>query len=284
MTDPFDDPTGRWGLIFHGSGLYRPAHTRQEWAQLAHAIRAADRLSGDMAARRGDHLWCQMAADTYAQLYDTDAYRQMRAGDEPRWHADKEIIRAWLDAPVVPAADAPATMLDAHGWQSAFSQEHPCDPAEVTIMVDLAQDAGVVGAPHHKLSVVRWVEHGVTRNDAFLILLWPPHGPARGSSPVDLDLLVQPHPTPADTIVGLLQATAEVANTLLDADPDPDASRRAAAALVDARARLSSPRHVTGRRLGNPARVFPPLRAAQPTPAIDDRPGRAAPPRPHPHR
>jgi hypothetical protein len=33
MSDPFERPTDQWGLVFYSSGLYRRAHTRQEWAQ-----------------------------------------------------------------------------------------------------------------------------------------------------------------------------------------------------------------------------------------------------------
>jgi len=42
MSDPFERPTDQWGLIFYSSGLYRRAHTRQEWAQIADTIAAAD--------------------------------------------------------------------------------------------------------------------------------------------------------------------------------------------------------------------------------------------------
>jgi len=220
MTDPFDDPTGRWGLIFHGSGMYRRSHTRQEWAQIADAIRTADLLRA--GTTRGDAAWCEVAADTYTRLHDAGAYAHLSPGDQPRWHADEHLIRAWLGAPVVPAGDEPATMLDAHGWQYSFDSGRTPDPADLTILVDLAQEAGVVGAPRHKVSLLRWVDGGVTGDDSFLILLWPPDGPARGSSPVGLDRLVPPPASSiVDRIVGVLHAVAAVANGLLAAGTDP---------------------------------------------------------------
>src|SRR4030095_16147815 len=81
MTDPFDDPTGRWGLIFHGSGMYRRSHPRQEWAQISDAIRTADLLRA--GTTRGDAAWCHLAADTYTRLHDAGAYAHLRPGDQP---------------------------------------------------------------------------------------------------------------------------------------------------------------------------------------------------------
>ena len=283
MTDPFDDPTGRWGLIFHGGGMYRRARSRPEWAQIADAIASADRLRADMVGSRGDEAWCQVAVDTYTRLHDAGAYAHLRPGDKPRWHADEHLVRAWLNAPVVPAGDEAATMLDAHGWQYTFDPAHPPDPADLTIMVDLAQDAGVVGALNHKVSLLRWVAGGVTRNDAFLVLLWPPDGPARGSSAVGVDQLITPGQAPADTIVGSLQAIAQVTNRLLDASTEPDTSRRPDSHHEDPNEPPPLPEHVQGRRIGNPARVFPPLRLVHPALATADPPSQPS-PRPHPHR
>ena len=215
MTDPYDGPTGRWGLIFHGSGLYRHAHTRQEWAQIVDAIRTADLLRSD--GIRGDDAWCQTAVDTYTRLHDAGAYAHLRPGDAPRWHADEHLVRAWLGAPVVPASDESTTMLDAHGWQDTFDPQRAPDPADLTILVGVAQDAGVVGAPLHKVSLLRWVQDGVFRDDAFVVVLWPPDGPARASAAVGLHELLPASSSAVDRIVGVLSTVATVAGALMSA-------------------------------------------------------------------
>ena len=50
MSDLFDSPADRWGLIFYSSGLYRRAHTRQEWAHITHAHRPSIRAPRGRAA------------------------------------------------------------------------------------------------------------------------------------------------------------------------------------------------------------------------------------------
>jgi hypothetical protein len=284
MTAPFDDPTGHWGVIFHGTGMHRRARTRQEWAQIADAIATADLLRADAVGTRGDEAWCQIAVDTYSRLHDAGAYWHLRPGDQDLWHADEQLVRAWLDAPIVPAGDEPATILDANGWRSTFDPGHKPDPASLTILVDLAQDAGVAGAPRHRVTLLSWVERGITRNDTFLVLLWPPDGPAQGSSAVGLRDLIKPGDAPADVIVGFLQAVAQVTNGLLNMTTEPDVALRADGRHVDPAAPPPLPEHVQGRRLGNPARVFPPLRVGHPAPVGSDPPSQPPPPQPHPHR
>ena len=238
MTDPFESPTARWGLIFHGSGMYRRTHTQQEWARIAFAIGGADlRYPGH--ARGGD-AWCRIATVVYEGLQDVP----LRDGSsEPtRWRANPHLIRAWLSAPVVPAGDEPRTTLDANGLADTFDGTHTPDPADLTLLVDLAQDLGVVGAPSHKATLLRTVENGVVRDDAFVVVLWPPHGPARTSTPVDRDTLLPTGTDSVERIVTVLSTVATVANDLIAA---PDTVPR-------------SDTHVT--QPAPPPRPAPPLR------------------------
>jgi hypothetical protein len=146
MSDPFDDPTARWGLIFHSTGMYRRTHSQQEWARIAYAIGSADQRYPGHA--RGSDAWCRIATAVYHGLQDAP----LRNGaDEPtRWRANPHLIRAWLSAPVVPAGDEPRTMLDAHGLADTFDATHTPDPADLTLLVDLAQDVGASARPPTK--------------------------------------------------------------------------------------------------------------------------------------
>jgi hypothetical protein len=220
MSDPFDCPADRWGLIFYGSGLYRRAHTRQEWAQIAEAIRTADLAHHN--GIRGDDAWCTIAVDTFTRLQDAGAYPELQPGDTPRWPADEHLIRSWLGAPIIPADARQDTILTASGWQHALHPRRRIDPADLTLLVDLAQDAGVVGEPQRKVSLLRWVQNGVFSDDSFLVLVWRPGGPALSSGPVPLAQLIGTGPTATDRAVSVLTGVATVANHLLAAaPPDP---------------------------------------------------------------
>jgi hypothetical protein len=220
MSDPFDSPADRWGLIFYGSGLYRRAHTRQEWAQIAEATRTADLVHHK--GIRGDDAWCTIAVDTFTRLDHAGAYRDLEHGDTPRWHADEHLIRAWLGAPIIPAHARQDTILTASGWQHALHPRRRVDPADLTLLVDLAQDAGVVGEPQHEVSLLRWVRDGGFRDDSFLVLVWRPGGPALASGPVPLAQLIGAGGSATDRAVALLSGVATVANRLLAAAaPDP---------------------------------------------------------------
>ena len=161
---------------------------------------------------------------------------------QPRWHADEHLVRAWLGAPVVPASDESTTMLDAQGWQDTFDPQRAPDPADLTILVDVAQDAGVVGAPLHKVSLLRWVQDGVFRDDAFVVVLWPPDGPARASAAVGLDELLPASSSVVDRIVGVLSTVATVAGALMSASDAPRPPP-----TVGGSSRRRPPRHTTVR-------------------------------------
>jgi hypothetical protein len=219
MTDPFDSPTGRWGLIFYGNGLYRRAHTRLEWAQIADAIAAADVRHGD--SMRGGDAWCATAVDTFSMLRDVDAYAQLRSDDHPVWHADERLIRAWLGAPTIPVELPGETVLHEHGWHETLGRDRRVDLADLSMLVDLAQDAGVVGEPLHKVNLLRWVNDGAFSDDSFLVLVWRPDGPALPSAPVGLDQLIGAGGSATDRAVAVLSGVAAVANHLLATAP-PD--------------------------------------------------------------
>lgn len=218
MSDPFSSPTDQWGLIFYSSGLYRRAHTRQEWAQIADAIAAADRHHPD--GIRGGDAWCATAVNAFSMLRDVDAYAQLRTDEHPVWHADERLIRAWLGAPTIPADRPGQTVLHDYGWNHTLDPDRrSVDPADLTMLVDLAQDAGVVGEPQHKVSLLRWVRDGVFSDDSFLVLVWRPDCPALPSDPVNLDHLLGAGQTATDRAVAVLSGVAAVANRLLAAAP-----------------------------------------------------------------
>jgi hypothetical protein len=231
MSDLFDSPADRWGLIFYSTGLYRRAHTRQEWAHITHAIAAADRRH--TTGVRGDDSWCATAVEVYTQLRDADAYPDLRADGPPRWHADEQLIRGWLGAPTIPADGRRHTVLHDHGWNHTLDPNRVIDPADLTLLVDLAQDAGVVGEPFHKVSLLRWVQDGVFSDDSFLVVVWRPDGPALPGGPVRLDELTATGQTPTDRAVAVLAGVASVANRLLAAaEPDRRPARTAATILA----------------------------------------------------
>jgi hypothetical protein len=269
MTDPFDTPTDRWGQIFYGSTMNRPAHTRQEWAQIADAIRAADQIRAGGPGVRRDDAWCSVAVETYRRLNADSAYGHMLPEYTPRWHADADLIRAWLTTPVNVVDDQPATMLDAYGWPM-FDPARTPEPGDVSLLVDVAQAEGVVGAPRHKVSLLSWVENGVFRDDAFLVLAWRPDGPPRTSSAIDMHALLPAAGSAADRIIGLFDGAASVANTLMSAtDADESRPEQTQAAAPGTAGPDTSPNHPRGRPFrvldaGNaagPATSAPTLRA-----------------------
>jgi hypothetical protein len=226
MSDPNERPTDKWGAIFYNSGLYRRAHTRQQWAQIADAIAAADQQTRD--GIRGGDAWCTTAVDTFTMLRDIDAYAQLRTDNHPVWHADERLIRAWLNAPSIPADRPGRTVLHDYGFNHTLDPDRRVDPADLTMLVDLAEDAGVVGEPQHKVSLLRWVRDGLFSTDAFLVLVWRPDGPALPSDPVRLDQLIAAGQSATDRAVAVLSGVATVANRLLAAAP-PDRVPAAAA-------------------------------------------------------
>ena len=275
MSDPFDGPADRWGLIFYNSGLYRRAHTRQEWAQITHAITMADLRHRDGV--RGGDAWCAAAVDVFTQLRDVDAYADLRADGPLHWHADERLIRAWLDAPSIPADGRRHTVLHDHGWNYTLDPSRAIDPADLTILVDLAQDAGVVGEPLHKVSLLRWVQDGVFSDDSFLVLVWRPDGPALPSGPVRLDELTGTSQMATDRAVAVLSSVAGVANRLLAAAaPEPVPVRGGAA-------RRSQPDSVHEQPLRHGGRAFRLITgtAESSPPALPPPPAAPPPPR-HP--
>jgi hypothetical protein len=228
MSDPFDGPADRWGLIFYNSGLYRRAHTRQVWAQIADAIAVADLRHRDGV--RGDDAWCATAVDTLTRLRDADAYADLRADEQRVWHADERLVRAWLGAPSIPGDRRGETVLHDYGWNHTLDPSRVIDPADLSMLVDLAQDAGVVGAPLHKVSLLRWVQDAVFSDNSFLVLVWRPDDPALPSGPVGLDELIATSQSATDRAVAVLSGVATLANRLLaaaasDRIPAPRAKR-----------------------------------------------------------
>ena len=264
-----EDATSRWGLIFHGSGLYRPGnHTRQEWAQIVDAVSTADghqawsdpTMQGP-APTRGDPVWCRVAVDTYDTLHAAGAYWHPRPGDRPECFADEHIIRAWLDAPWVPPGQEPMTMLQATGLDVQFEPDRAPDPTSLIILVDHAQQVGVLGADGCRVGLWRWMEQGEFR-DGYQVTVRPLGGPGWASPRIDPDELHRVGDEPADAVVGVLTGVARVANTLLDThvtatasngdrqvpdrhvDPAPGTRRGPAAAADAAHGRAFPPPHM----------------------------------------
>lgn len=220
------DPTARWADIFHGSGMYVPMHTRPQWGRIDDAIRTADRAWKNQAtmnptrhtppAARGDADWCQIAADTYDRLTASGAYWHLDNDITP-CAADERLIRAWLDAPWVPPADEPKTMAQAQGLDGEFATDRDIDPGSLHMLVDLAQHAGVFGGSRHHVALLRWVENGASREDAFLVAVRPIDGHSTGSPQIGIDELVHDRANPVTTIVGILQGVAQVVNSVIAA-------------------------------------------------------------------
>jgi hypothetical protein len=208
---------------------------------------------------RGDAYWCHVAVDTYRMLDAAGAYWHMTPGERSECYADDDLIRAWLDAPWVPPGDEPQTMLQAGGLDVEFEAGRLPDPASMTILVGLAQDAGVFGIPQHRVNLWRYFGDGTMPAHTFTVTVRPPDGPGWASSFVGADHLLPPTRSPIDAIAGVLQGVAGVANRLLaarDGPPDPVPHQ----ALTQIAEADPLPPGVQGFPVGNPGRTFPPLR------------------------
>jgi hypothetical protein len=286
MSQPdVDEPIDSWGLIFHGSGLYRVAHTRQDWACIADAIATADRRLADAAPAvlgqppfvRGDATWCAHAVDTYQMLTAAGAYWHLRPGDEPDCAADEHLIRAYFAAPWVPPTDPPQTMLDASGWGTSFDPAYPVDPTSPIILASVAQDLGLLGGPDHRVSLWRATDHNGDYIDGFTVTVRASDRTGWASAHLSTQDLMPAGAAPVDAIVAVLTCVAGVANRLL-------ATHRSAATPVaaapdhqrDGPPPNPLPAHVQGYPIGNRSRGFPPLNGA--TPSTPDNRTAAAPP------
>lgn len=278
-----DDPTGRWGLIFHGSGLYTPTHTRADWSRIAEAIKTAD-LAHETTASvhigrpvvRGDAAWCRIAADTFADLAAA-AQLSVPWPDSNVCFVDDAAVRAWLDAPWVPPGDQPQTMAGVVGWDAMFDPRCRPEPASVTDLIEAAQRAGLFGIPHHRIAVWQAPDRGGA--PTFIVTVQPPQGPGWASPPVGRDRLVHNGLAATDVVVDLLVQVAGVANRLLDiGGRAPEAPQHPP---QDHYVPLAQ---VGGGRVGNPGRAFPPLRQVHPIPVTDVRPSRGRDPDSRPPR
>ena len=293
MSQPdLDGPIDRWGLIFHGSGLYRVAHTRHDWACIADAIATADARLADAADAviglppfvRGDETWCTYAADTYQMLTAAGAYWHLRPGDDLFCAADEHLIRAYFAAPWVPPTTPPQTMLDASGWDTSFDPAYPVDPSTPVILVNVAQDLGLLGGPGHRVGLWRATDHTGDYIDGFTVTVRPWDQPGWASRQLSTQDIVPAGAAPVDAIVGVLTRVAGVANTLL-ANHQPATTPRAAVRdrPRDGPPPTPLPAHVDGYPVGDRNRAFPPLRGS--TPSTPDSPTAAAADlAPHRHR
>jgi hypothetical protein len=286
-----DSAIGRWGLIFHGSRTYVPAHTRQEWTWIADAIQVADRVMNDTTngladrvgqqAIRGDDEWCMAAVARYDSVRTASDYWHPDPATPIKCYADEQIIRAWLDAPWAPPGDHPHTMAEARGWDVLFEPDRPLNPLSLTILVDQAQKVGVFGAPNGRAELVHWVENGITRQDAHLVTVGQEVGPQRGSPMVGADRLIHPGRTPVDAMVSALQSVARVVDGLLAARDGHTKTPHATHDLGTG-AEPRSP-GVEGWSVNDRARPFPPLRLDNAASAAPDLPARPH-PAPDPNR
>jgi hypothetical protein len=244
MSEP-DDSLIRWELIFRGTGVSRRGHSRQVWAQICEAVRTADLLrAGEV---RGDAGWCRAAADTYGRLHHSDAYAHLSR--QAGWAVDEHLVRALLDAPPVPPG-AHATILEAYGFDSAFGPTQWTHPVNLTVLVATMQELGIVGVAGQRVSVLRAVENGATRDDLVQVVQWQGSNPPRASDPVAVRDLVPAAGTPADRIVAALQAVAGIAADMAGTDHPPPGQ---------ARHRLTDqplPANVDGHPLGSRGRPF----------------------------
>jgi hypothetical protein len=273
-----DGPIDAWGLIFHGGGLYRVAHTRQDWACIADAIATADRRLDEAAGAligpppfvRGDQTWCSYAVDTYRTLTDAGAYWHLRPGEDLFCAADEHLIRAYFGAPWVPPTTGAHTMLDASGWDTSFDPAYPVDPTSPVILTSIARDLGLLGGPGHRVGLWRATDHKGDFTDAFLVTVRPHDGPGWASPPIPPEDLVPAGVAPVDAIVGVLTRVAAVANALLATHRTATAPAPAPERQRDGPPPAPLPAHVQGYPVGDRRRVFPPLTGA--TPSTPDRP------------
>jgi hypothetical protein len=164
------------------------------------------------------------------------------------------------------------TMAEAQGLDLEFAPGRDLDPASLVILVDEAQRAGVFGAAHHRVGLLRWAEDGAFRDDAFLITVAPFNGPGAGSPPVGIEQLVRDHTSPSGVMIGVLQAVARVVNEVF-ATTSPPATAAAG--------KVTAPRHgehpaPPGPPVSSLPGTFPPLRLVHKPPI--DPPGRPDPP------
>jgi hypothetical protein len=284
MTDPSDTPSGRWGHIFYGTGEYHPSHSRQEWKQIADAIRSADRVHAaatlvvtDPAPVRGDDAWCQIAINMYTWLHSADAHRQS-PDDEPRCFADENLVRAWLDAPWVPPDAEAETVAQMTGYDVQFEQGRLPDPSTITMLVDTAQDAGVFGIPRHRINLWRFFGDGTLPPHTFILTVRPQDGPGVNSSLVGADRLLQIGGEPVTVIADLLRSVADVASEVLSSAGlgNADAARSTHDHDHASEPPPPVPQGVQGWPVGIRGRPFPTLTGEQPASASPS----AAPPSP----
>ena len=286
MSQPnLDGPTDQWGLIFHGSGLYRVAHSRQDWACIADAIATADAhlayaagtVMGAPPFVRGDATWCAYAVDTYTMLSAAGAYWHLRPGDEVFCAADEHIIRAYFGAPWVPPTDPPQIMLDDSGWDTLFDPAYPVDPTSPSILASVAQDMGLLGGPGHRVGLWRATDHNGDYIDGFTVTVMPWDQPGWASPHLSTRDIVSIGAAPIDAIVAVLTRVAAHANRLLAAYRSATTSVAAAPERQrDGPPPAPLPAHVDGYPIGDRRRAFPPLNGVQPS--TPDNPTAAATP------
>jgi hypothetical protein len=271
-----DDPVERWSLIFHSNHRERPAHSRQEWRHIADAIHTADAALRDTIGdgaphRRGDRAWCHIAATAYTQSRDSDTVAPTTT-TQPTCHLDEDVIQTWLNAPWVPTDDDAATMAEVTGLTDTFGPDYPPDPASVDILVNQAQDMGLLGLPEHRISLWRQFGDGTLPPLTFQVSVRSPDGFRISAGPIGAEQLLDPAGSAADVIVGVLRGVAQTVNDLLARTADPDTNpQQKADRTTDPPPRLD-PR-VDGHTVGRRGRAFPPLRV---TSTGDTNPARAS--------
>jgi hypothetical protein len=264
-----EDPTSRWGLIFHGSGQYTPTHTRDDWWRIVDAIRFADlahqrRTAAHIGrpAVRGDSAWCRIAADRWTESSASGDPSRLRT-DPVGCLVEEPVVRAWLDAPWVPPGDRPQTVAQVEGWVEAFDPRHVPDPAAIADLVDQAQHVGVFGIRAHRIAL--WHRPGNGSEPTFVVTVAPPDGPGWASPPLARDRLVHTGQPSVDSIVGLFYEVAGIANRLL---ANGGRARDVTSVHHEHADTPALPAHIDGWPVGNPMRAFPPLRQVHAQPSI----------------
>jgi hypothetical protein len=143
----------------------------------------------------------------------------MAAADTTRRTAGRSgrrsLVRAWLDAPWVPPGDEAETVAQMTGYDIQFEQGRLPDPADITMLVGAAQDAGVFGIPDHRINLWRYFGDGTFPAHRFTVTVRPPDGPGITSSLIRGDQLVQVGREPVAVIADVLASVAAVANDML---------------------------------------------------------------------
>ncbi len=269
--DPESEPDMvRWFGAFHAEG-----HTPRDWAIIGDAIRNADDIAADTAARRidiaggpfvrGGPTWCRLAANTHDYLHASGGYAHLSPLRSGVCFADPTAIAVWLSAPIIHTQPGRATVgdaLDLPQYGRCFNVYHGLE----TLIGD-AQRAGVFGIPGQRVEVWHLVD--VDQNhDGHSLTVHTPDGLVIASPVQSTDDLIDPDTAGIDAAIAVLTTAAGIVNTTLARHNTADDPRDPTVEAAEAR-EAAERRGVELIPLGNPGRAFMPLGPVPTTPPPD---------------